>query len=109
MSALKRITDSSETSRQIRKVPIPEFAEVSHITHVNAFTRNLNSRSQSRSLRSWCGKPPFYVPGGMKIQITSFSPVSYCPRHTCIRLSFESRVGKSLLRMALPCFEVTTM
>ena len=48
-----------------------------------------------------------YAPGGMKRQITSISPESCRRIQTCMRLSFDSRTGKSCRTVALPCFDVT--
>ena len=48
-----------------------------------------------------------YAPGGMKKQITPISPESCRRIHTCMRLSLDSRTGKSCRMIALPCFDVT--
>ena len=48
-----------------------------------------------------------YTPGGTKRQIKSMSPESCRRMQTCMRLSFDSRTGKSNGTLTLPCFDAT--
>lgn len=49
-----------------------------------------------------------YAGGGMNRHMTSHVPNSFCRMHTCMRPSFETRIGKSRGTTAVPSLDVTT-